>query len=426
MSVTAALVDSDLRVTPGHELPCPVEIRNTGHVVDQYAVDVLGDAAGWAIVEPPVLNLYPGDVGEVVVRFQPPRTPVMSAGPVPFGVRVVSREDSGATWVGEGTVEVEPFQDLRAELTPTTSRGRWRGRHRLEVQNLGNAPIDTEILLTDPDDQLRFRTSKTATAVAPGSSVPVRIAAVPRRRFLRGPQQTKPFQVLILPDTGEQVSVEGAFEQRALLPPWLVPVAAALLVLLIAASVLWLTLLKPAVTSAAREAAAQQNASAAAVQEQVKQQAQRAEQKADQAAQAAAGNPGSTVDANGNPLPGGGNPNDPGSLSQPVDLRIQADAVPRSDGTFVSSTFPGQPDRPLDVTDLQLQNPFGDAGIVEIRKNDKVWLRFGLENFRDYDDHFVVPVRFNKGDVLSFAVNCKNPGTKHCTPAVSVSGRTTR
>ncbi|MGC9671324.1 hypothetical protein ACNTMW_32865 [Planosporangium sp. 12N6] len=427
MSVTAALVDSEPHVVPGQELVCPVRIHHTGHVVDQFTVDVLGDAAAWATVEPAVLNLYPGDTGEVLVRFQPPRSPVVAAGPVPFGIRVVSHEDAQASWVGEGTLLVDPFTDLRAELLPTTSRGRRRGRHRLEVRNLGNLPVDTEVLLADPDDQLRFRVDRSAFVVEPGATTPVRIVAVPRRRFLRGPQQTKTFQVLVLPQGDEQVSLDGAFAQRALLPSWLVPVLAAVTVLLLAAAVLWLTVLKPAVKSAARDAVAQQNETTQQNLAQARQQAQRAEQKADEAASAATGGNPAARPGGGTGAPAGGvDPNDPAALSQPVDLRIQADAAPRTDNGFVSFTAAGQPDKPLDVTDLQLQNPFGDVGIIEIRKNDKVWLRFGLENFRDYDDHFVVPVRFNKGDVLSLAVNCRNPGAKRCTPAVSVSGRTTR
>ncbi len=448
MGVNALLVDTDVRAAPGAEAVVPVQVRNTGPVVDQFSVEILGQAAAWTVAEPPELNLFPGEGGEILIRFRPPRSPDVPAGPVPFGVRVASREDPEGSRVEEGVVEVEPFVDLRAELVPQTSRGRWRGRHRLLVDNQGNRPLDVAVLLSDPENQLRLKQSRRGFRAGPGSLTKVRVVAVPRKRFLRGPAVTKPFQALVLPegpgpdetsgahglpapDAVAPISQEGAFAQRALLPKWLIPALAAAMALAVVLGVLWFTLLKPVVKSAARDAATAQSSAAAASADQAKQQAAAAAQKADQAAAAAAqanpsGAPGAGT-GTGTGTGAGANPNDPIPLTQPVDFRIQADAAPRTDGGFNTFTFPGQADRPLDVTDLQLQNPFGDSGVIELRRNGTVWLRFGLDNFRDYDDHYVVPVRFSKGDVLTVAVSCKTPGAgrAHCTPAVSFSGRTT-
>jgi len=445
MGLTASLIAADVRVTPGQEAVSPVQVRNTGPVVDQFTVEVLGPAARWTVVEPPVLNLFPGDVGEVLVRFQPPRSPEALAGPVPFGVRFTSAEDPQASWVEEGTVNVEPFTDLRAILRPTTSKGRRRGKHQLDVENLGNIPLDTQIQPTDPDNQLRFKLNRPRFMALAGTSTLVRIVAVPRKRFMRGPDKNNPFQVLVLtggapelgpdgasvvPAPAEPISVNGSFLQRSLLPRWLVPALIALLALAIIAAGLWFALLKPTIKSLAKEQAAAQNSAAAANAADAKQQAQQAQQKADQAASAAAAaaNPSASAGAGGDGT-GPGGANDPNALNQPIDFRIQATAPTRTDGGFNTFTFPGQANKPLDITDLQLQNPFGDSGIIELRRgNTTVWLRFGLDNFRDYDDHFVVPIHFNKGDVLTFAVSCKapGPGRTQCTPAVSISGRTTK
>ena len=427
----------------------PVQVRNTGPVVDQFRAEVLGPAARWTVVEPPVLNLYPGDVAqEWLVRFQPPRSPEALAGPVPFGVRFTSAEDPQASWVEEGTVNVEPFTDVRAILRPTTSKGRRRGKHQLDVENLGNTPLDTEVQLADPDNQLGFKLNRPRFMALAGTSTLVRIAAIPRKRFMRGPDKNNPFQVLVVPGVAPElapdgasvvpapaaqpISVEGSFLQRALVPRWLVPALIALLALAIIAAGLWFALLKPTIKSLAKEQAAQQNAVAAANAQQAKDQAAQAQKKADEAASAAAAaaNPSASAGANGGNGSGTGTgANDPNALNLPVDFRIQATAPTRTDGGFNLFTFSGQANKPLDITDLQLQNPFGDSGIIELRRgNTTVWLRFGLDNFRDYDDHFVVPIHFNKGDVLTFAVSCKapGPGRTQCTPAVSISGRTTK
>lgn len=433
MGVSASLTDTCIRAVPGQEIGCPVYIRNTGPVVDQFTVDVLGASADWAVAEPAVLNLYPGDSGEVRIKFNAPKNPSVSAGEVPFGVKVTSREDPQGSWVGEGTVEVERFADVRTALMPRKSRGARKGKHRLEVENQGNCPVATEVSAADAEDDLHFKVSPSSFVTAPGEITMVRVLAKPRRRFMRGPNETKKFQVMVVPDHGDQVNSEGTFEQKPLVPGWVVPAFAMLMVVAIAGAALWFALLKPVVKSTAQQAAVQEQASVAANVEQAKQQASRAESKADQAngggaaggaggggaaKPGASGAAGAGAGAGGATGAGGGDP----SLTKLTDFRIEANATPKKTG-LQSFTFPGQPDKPLDITDVQLQNPNGDQGTLEIQRNGKAIARYGLQNFRDYDYHQVVPYHFNKGDVLAVAVECKNP-VDNCKPAVTFAGRT--
>lgn len=430
MGVSASLTDTCIRAVPGQESECPVYIRNTGPVVDQFTVDVLGASTDWATAEPAVLNLYPGDSGEVRIKFCPPKGPDVAAGEVPFGVRVVSREDPHGSWVGEGTVEVERLTDVRTALMPRKSRGARRGKHRLEVENQGNCPVATEVAATDPEDDLHFKVAPSTFVTAPGEITTVRVVAKPRRRIVRGPKETKKFQIMVVADNGDQVNSEGTYEQRPIVPAWVVPALAMLAVLVIVGAGLWFALLKPVVKSTAQQAAVQEQASVAANVEQVKQQASRAEEKAKQAAggggadgaggatkPAGAGGAGGGAAA-GAAGAGGGDP----SLTKLTDFRIEANASPKKPG-LQSFTFPGQQDKPLDITDVQLQNPNGDEGTLEIQRNGKAIARYGLANFRDYDYHQVVPYHFNKGDVLAIAVECRNP-VENCKPAVTFAGRT--
>ena len=101
-----------------------VRVRNTGTVVDEFTLDVLGDAAGWAAVEPPVLSLFPGAEGTANVVFRPPRVgddarrarAVRAPRPLARGPRRVGGR-------GGDSVEVGAFLDPFAELVPRTSRG---------------------------------------------------------------------------------------------------------------------------------------------------------------------------------------------------------------------------------------------------------------------------------------------------------------
>jgi outer membrane murein-binding lipoprotein Lpp len=202
-------------------------------------------------------------------------------------------------------------------------------------------------------------------------------------------------------------------------------VAAALVALLLLGAVLWQTLLKPTISSAAKDAVATQMSPLSSQVADAQQKANQALQQADPASSGSGapglGSGGGTGTGTGaTPAPTAGP-----VLDHPVDYRIQADAAPRTDNGFNTFTASGQSGKPLDVTDIQLQNPAGDSGVIEIRRNGTVWLRFGLDNFRDYDDHFVVPVRFAKGESVVFAVSCKNPAGKRCSPALTFSGKTT-
>jgi len=133
MGLSATLNSPLLTATPGDSASCDIVVRNTGQVVDQYALGLLGDIQQWATVDPPVLNLYPGMAGTARITFSPPKSAKVHAGIVPWGLRIASREDPHGSRVEEGQVEVLPFEDVRAELVPHVSSGRRSARFDLAV-----------------------------------------------------------------------------------------------------------------------------------------------------------------------------------------------------------------------------------------------------------------------------------------------------
>src|SRR5882762_9595920 len=153
MGAFMALRLRELRVDPGNVVECPAVIRNTGEVVDQFTMDVVGASHDWTEVTPPIVNLMPGAEAEVVVRFAPPRSPYVAAGTVPLGVRALSREDPQGSVVVEGTIEVAPFAELEMELLPRTSQCRRRARHQVAVDNKGNQPVIVDLHADDEADQ---------------------------------------------------------------------------------------------------------------------------------------------------------------------------------------------------------------------------------------------------------------------------------
>ena len=63
VGASVTLVTPAIAVEPGQSVSITVKVRNTSSVVDEFALDVLGDAGAWAAVEPPAINLFPGAEG---------------------------------------------------------------------------------------------------------------------------------------------------------------------------------------------------------------------------------------------------------------------------------------------------------------------------------------------------------------------------
>ncbi|MGW5050220.1 COG1470 family protein [Actinokineospora sp. NPDC004072] len=425
MGATTTLAGRELAATPGETVVTAVRVHNSGPLVDQFSVDVVGEAREWATVEPQVVNLMPGQEAEVRVAFAPPRSSQVHAGPIPFGVRVASREEPAGSRVEEGVVVVAPFTDLQLELVPKTSTCRRRARHQLVVDNAGNYPMAVELHTTDPEEQLKLNLDHTALTIQPGTSAFLKLKVRPHDRFLRGPDRRHPFQVTAVAAETPPVHVNGTVVQQQLLPRWLLPALIALLVIAIALVTLWFTVLKPTLQSAAREAAVQaaeeKQAELAAKADNAAAEAADAQQKAD-AAKKAVEDGGIAPSTPPVLSPGGVDI----STGNTTDFRITANAPIAPDPTTFA-TFTADPALPADktlvITDILLQNPRGDLGLLQLRRGDRVLLEVGLNNFRDLDYHLVQPWTFAPGEQLVLAIICEDPATESCTPAASFSGR---
>ncbi|MFI9814645.1 COG1470 family protein [Saccharothrix variisporea] len=432
MGATATLSATGLSVEPGSEVTCTVVVRNTGQLVDQFTVDVVGDAAGWAAAEPAAVNLVPQASETVTVRFAPPRSAGVPAGPVHFGIRVTSREDPYGSVVEEGVVEVGAYTDLSAELVPGKVEAGRRGKYELAVDNVGNHPVGVRFTPSDPDGELDFKLDRPQVLLAPGTAAFVKLVVKPHDTFLRGQPQSKPFRVEVLPDVGTPLVADGMFVQRQLLPKWLLPALIALLALALALGTLWFTVLRPAVKSAAREAATQQAAEVKAAADRAeenagaaKQEAEKAKGNSDRAMEAVGLDPGAPPGSQ----PTGTPPVAKQQAGEPTDFRVAADAaIVGNADQFTDFVFSPPEGKTLRISDIVLQNPRGDTGTIRVLRDAggsrSGILEVGLANFRDLDRHYVEPLRFKPGEKVIVSVSCQNPAEKgNCKPSVSFSGR---
>ena len=170
MGATASLDTRTISVQPGAEASVRIKVQNSGQVVDEFTIQVLGETASWATVVPPTLSLFPGNEGVATVTFYPPLTAETKSGDVPFGIRVQSREDPSGSVVEEGTLSVGTFANTSAELIPRNSRGSRSATHEVAVDNLGNGLLQVALSADDQDKLLEFSVKPPSLVVEPGSA----------------------------------------------------------------------------------------------------------------------------------------------------------------------------------------------------------------------------------------------------------------
>jgi Tol biopolymer transport system component len=205
MPAAIFLETSHLEVDPGRDVSATVTVRNTGTIVDEFRFDLVGVPAAWGTVTPPAISLFPGTGGAVQVRFAPPRDASVPPTTETFGIRVRSTADPTFSFVEEGDLTVRPFAQLAARIVPRSSRAsllRRRARHRLVVENTGNAALVVEAAAADPDERLDLSVVPPAVTVNPGGSATLLVAARARERLISGQARTLQFVVAAAPAAG--------------------------------------------------------------------------------------------------------------------------------------------------------------------------------------------------------------------------------
>ncbi|MGH9069859.1 MAG: hypothetical protein ACRDX8_01505 [Acidimicrobiales bacterium] len=431
MGATASLSLRAVTIEPGRSAVIDVLVRNTGAVVDELTLRVLGEAAGWALLEPASLSLFPQTEGSVRVTFSPPRASTPAAGILEFGVMVSSREDTEGSVVEEGTIEITPFTDTFAELVPHARQARRAASYRLAVDNRGNVAVAPTVAATSPAGDLEVAVRPRQVDIPRGTTVFLRVTANATRWMWRGSARSHPFsvQVAAAEQDASPLSVDGVMLQGAILPSWFFKALLLLLALLLILAALWFGLLRPNIRSQARAVALQQSAKttkqankAVMAADQAKKSAGAANKAATSAATQASTAAQAATKATGKPfttttttLPGS-------PSTSPTGGRVVLSVPP---GKTISQTLAGIPaKKSFQLTDVVFENPDGDSGTVSVMRGSSVLLLENLATFRDLDYHFVSPISFPAGMAVTFSGTCANPASakQPCQPAVYLGG----
>lgn len=407
MAVTASLLATSVAVTPGDEASVDIRVRNTGTVVDVLHVEVVGDAAAWATVEPPSASLFPGQDQTVTVRFRPPLSADGPSGQVPFGVRVRSQEDPSGSVVEEGVLEVASFLAVSAELQPRTSRGRKGAVHELAIDNRGTRPVSVTVAGVDPDANLLIAVEPPALEVPANSAAFVKVKLRAAHPFRKGTSLTRMFNVVVTDAGGAEQPLAvaaGMMVQEETFPRWLRRALFWAVLGLLALLLFWFTLGKPVVESAAKEAVEEEAAGGPTI-------ADPASGGGSGGGAAGGGDAEENEDAGGADVSTGSSGAGAGAATT-IDGRLFL-----TEAGVTSYEVPAG--QTLQVTDIVLQNPSGDTGSLQIRRSGTALLVVELGNFRDLDYHFVAPIVFTAGQTLELSASCTAGA---CTPGAYFAG----
>jgi beta-lactam-binding protein with PASTA domain len=241
-------------VKPGERTTILGLIRNEGTIVDNYDIAVVGLPEGWWTVAPATAYLVPYGTGgnyeqEMQVHLHPPRSPEAHAKGWPFEVVAVSRAYGQQVAEAPATVEVAPYEDVAAKLTPDRASGRLKARFKMTVSNRANAPATVVLNGEDQDGECTFRFAEPSVTLPPGRVIEAPFTCFPPKQIWIGRPVDRPIKVTAAAAGVEEPSptaaapggatpapppAPGVFRQKPWLPWWLaivVPIVIAALVL---------------------------------------------------------------------------------------------------------------------------------------------------------------------------------------------------
>jgi serine/threonine protein kinase len=242
-----------LTITPGEPYEIKVTLVNLGRTVDWFTPVVEGVDEEWVRGQGQEVHLNPGMQKVVELRVKVPRVPESYAQEYSITILASSRERPGEFGSVHALWTVRPFRDDELKLAPGKTRGRGTGNYTVTIQNNGNISERYELSCEDAEQKLTYHfRPDNEVRVEPGklAKIPLKVKT---RRFWLGNEQPHPFQIHATPAAKRSPQTKNAeFVNRALLPNWLLPVAAAIVIVALA-----LALLIPRIFNAGNNASTQ-------------------------------------------------------------------------------------------------------------------------------------------------------------------------
>ncbi|MEU7407598.1 hydrolase, partial [Streptomyces sp. NPDC044948] len=143
-----------------------------------------------------------------------------------------------------------------------TVKGRFRGRPKLAVDNLGNTKVTASVAGSDTGDHLSYELRPGNVQIEPGRAAFVETTLKPKRVIWFGSKEERPYTLAVRRSGVDPTEVEGTYVQRGFLPRWLATFFGIFVALAIAFVMIWIAY-KPQVRTSATEQTQQAGAALA-------------------------------------------------------------------------------------------------------------------------------------------------------------------
>lgn len=195
------------RVTPAESVEVKVTIANYGPTPDKVTVDVRGVPGSWAVVSPSEILLEPNQHASATVHFTPPDHWSSSAGRHTYTLRVHSSNQQMEVELITGVLHIADLYRLSTELHPKRVYG--SGITSLALTNLGNAPVNLTIQVTEPENELQIDPSKLQASITPGQTETLQIMVQPLPDTLVHGGKLFTYDIRIQAEHGDFTALKG-------------------------------------------------------------------------------------------------------------------------------------------------------------------------------------------------------------------------
>jgi serine/threonine protein kinase len=228
--LSLAIEPTEVEVAAGGRAEVTVHLANHGVLVEHYTLSVRNLPENWVTLSHEALQLMPGASEIVHLSIHPPRASESAAGRYPYRLMVASTVDRAESAGVAGQVTVSPFYEFRADMRPKQlAHG---DSCRVLIMNEGNTDSTFTIVGRDPAEAVNFSGEESRLKLAAGERGAADLKLKARQRPLYGRGKSLPFEILVGASEGQRQRMGGQLDVRALLPGWLLPLLAGLLLIL--------------------------------------------------------------------------------------------------------------------------------------------------------------------------------------------------
>jgi eukaryotic-like serine/threonine-protein kinase len=218
---------TQLAVETGSSVSLEFAVRNLSSAVEHYQVSLDGIPSDWIKNQPnQPLKCMPGEEQKLTLFLQPPRIPQSKAGHYPITLRAISQARPSEIITATANLTVAPFRQFAAQLKPQKVRA--GDGAQVVIKNQGNAPETFQLEFQDPADVLVFNPPQASLLVPEGQQGSFAYRGLPRGQRWFGGLQSHPFSATVRPSTGGEQPLQGELVSQAMMPKWVLALAALL------------------------------------------------------------------------------------------------------------------------------------------------------------------------------------------------------